>query len=134
MAAETGWHRYGTKLLHCHSMYRCGHVSRSVVCMPVCVLITTVSAAKTDEPIELAFRGRLMQVQETSYIRWRSRSNKGGDTFGDGHMQNRCYVTPDECIAFTGSSGYRSALSSGDAAFCYITLHTCVLHAYLFML
>ena len=31
MAAKTIWHRYGTKLRHCHHMYRCKNQGRTSV-------------------------------------------------------------------------------------------------------
>ena len=34
-------------------------------CVSACVLVTTVNTAKTDEPIEMLFGGRLAWAQET---------------------------------------------------------------------
>jgi len=45
-------------------------VTCSVVCMSVCVscvLVTLIYCAKTAEPIEMPFGGRLMWVQGTMY-------------------------------------------------------------------
>jgi len=48
MAAEISWHRYGTKLHHCHPMF---------AYVRACLLGTQMSPAKTDEPIEMSFGG-----------------------------------------------------------------------------
>jgi len=43
------------------------YVTRSVVCLSVCLLGTQVSLAKISEPIEMPFGGWLTMAQETMY-------------------------------------------------------------------
>jgi len=42
MAAKTSWHRCGTKLRHCHPVYRhsCSNNSNIMVCFDACFLIS----------------------------------------------------------------------------------------------
>jgi len=53
MAAKISWHRYGTKLRYCHSMYsiRCGHcniysVVRLCLCLSAQGIITVLDGAR----------------------------------------------------------------------------------------
>jgi len=82
-------------------------VSRSVVCVSVCVLDIRVSCAKTAEPIDMVL-GRLTHIDPRNHVL------DGKDPTGRGMCRNAS--TEGECACREGWYG--------DAASCQITLDT----------
>ena len=69
MLRESGPAGLGFELATCQSQVQrpTAAPTRNTVCLCVCLLVTFVSPAKTAEPIDMPFGGRLGWVQGTMY-------------------------------------------------------------------